>query len=57
MFLFGTPLATNFRFRWEYIPGSEVFFVYNEGRDTLDSATSGLLNRSVIFKLTRLFRF
>ena len=50
-------IAANVRFRWEYIPGSEVFFVYNEGRDTLDSATSGLLNRSVVFKLTRLFRF
>jgi hypothetical protein len=26
--------STNVRFRWEYLPGSELFVVYNEGRDT-----------------------
>ena len=50
--------TTNIRFRWEYRPGSDIFFVYSDGRDTL--ASSGILtleNRSVIVKVTRLFRF
>jgi hypothetical protein len=51
-------LSTNVRFRWEYRPGSEVFLVYNDGRDTLGrDVPSVLMNRSVTFKLTRLFRF
>ncbi len=51
-------LATiNVRFRWEYQPGSDLFVVYNEGRDTLDSAPSALRDRSFIVKLTRLVRF
>ena len=28
-------VSTNARFRWEYRPGSELFVVYNEERDTL----------------------
>ena len=27
-------VSTNTRFRWEYMPGSELFVVYTEGRDT-----------------------
>ena len=27
-------VGTNLRFRWEYRPGSELFVVYNESRDT-----------------------
>lgn len=51
-------LSTNVRFRWEYRPGSEVFLVYNDGRDTLERGVpSVLMNRSVTFKLTRLFQF
>jgi hypothetical protein len=50
-------VSANVRLRWEYRPGSEVFFVYNDGRDTLAGGPSALLNRSVTFKLTRLFRF
>ena len=50
--------TTNLRFRWEYRPGSDVFFVYSDGRDTLaGSGTPSLENRSVIVKVTRLFRF
>jgi hypothetical protein len=30
-----SSLSTNLRFRWEYQPGSELFVVYTEGRDTL----------------------
>ena len=28
-------LSSNIRLRWEYQPGSELFVVYNEQRDTL----------------------
>ena len=50
--------TTNIRFRWEYRPGSDVFFVYSDGRDTLSgSGVPSLENRSVIVKVTRLFRF
>ena len=31
-------VSTNARFRWEYRPGSELFVVYNEERNTLDAA-------------------
>ncbi len=49
-------LATNLRFRWEYQPGSELFVVYSDGRNTIGSGFPGLENRSVILKLTKLFR-
>jgi hypothetical protein len=49
--------STNVRFRWEYRPGSEVFLVYNDGRDPLERGVpSLLLSRSLTFKVTRLFR-
>jgi hypothetical protein len=50
-------LSTNFRFRWEYQPGSELFVVYTDGHDT--AATLGvptLQNRGVVIKANRLFR-
>lgn len=50
-------VTTNVRFRWEYQPGSDLFLVYNEGRDTLDGLPSTLRDRSVVLKLTRLIRF
>jgi hypothetical protein len=50
-------LSTNARFRWEYRPGSEVFLVYNDGRDSVPPGFPVLLNRSFTVKLTRLFRF
>lgn len=49
--------STNARFRWEYRPGSELFLVYNDGRDTLPTGAPVLLNRSLTFKMTRLLRF
>ena len=51
-------LGTNLRLRWEYQPGSELFVVYNDTRNTafLDRAAV-LENRAFIVKLTRLFRF
>jgi Domain of unknown function (DUF5916)/Carbohydrate family 9 binding domain-like len=50
-------LSTNVRFRWEYQPGSDLFVVYSDGRDTLASGFPALASRSFVVKLTRLFRF
>ena len=51
-------LRTNIRLRWEYRPGSELFVVYNEQRDTLTpSSLPELENRAFIIKFNRLFRF
>ena len=44
------------RLRWEYLPGSELFIVYSDGRGTLGPG-SDLLNRSFAVKATRLLRF
>ena len=49
-------LGANIRFRWEYQPGSDVFFVYTDGRDTSPSGSPELVNRQIILKFTRLFR-
>ena len=50
-------LAANVRLRWEYRPGSELFVVYNEERDTLVLRFPALANRALIFKINRLLRF
>jgi hypothetical protein len=50
-------VSANVRLRWEYRPGSELFIVYNEQRDTLSARFPTLVNRSVIVKINRLFRF
>ena len=50
-------LTTNVRYRWEYAPGSELFVVYSDGRDTLERGFPLLMNRGVTVKATRLFRF
>ena len=50
-------LGTNLRLRWEYQPGSELFVVYNDTRDTSLRGAPLLENRAFIVKLTRLFRF
>ena len=52
-----SSLSTNLRLRWEYQPGSELFVVYNDQRDTSLDRTPFLQNRAFIVKLTRLFRF
>ena len=54
--------STNLRFRWEYAPGSELFLVYTDERDTSDdgllpTAGRGLKNRVFVVKLNRLLRF
>jgi hypothetical protein len=50
--------GTNVRLRWEWAPGSEIFLVYTEQRDTdvLDR-WSQLAGRSFVIKATRLLRF
>jgi hypothetical protein len=45
------------RFRWEYRPGSELFLVYSDGRDTVSRGFPGLMNRAFVIKVNRLFRF
>jgi hypothetical protein len=54
-----TTLSTNLRFRWEYQPGSELFVVYTEGRDTLPLSGRGtaLETRGFVIKVNRLIRF
>ena len=55
--------GTNLRFRWEYAPGSELFVVYTDERDTTEdryaTATTvrGLKNRAFVVKINRLFRY
>jgi hypothetical protein len=51
-----TSLSANIRYRWEYQPGSELFVVYTEGRDTAVSRTP-LENRGFVVKVNRLLRF
>src|SRR5882672_9570558 len=50
-------LSTNARFRWEYRPGSDLFVVYSDGRDTVGPGFPRLQNRAFVVKMTRLFRF
>jgi hypothetical protein len=51
-----SSLSANFRFRWEYQPGSELFVVYSDLRDTSLRGTSLLQSRAFVIKLTRMFR-
>ncbi|HEU4689328.1 MAG TPA: DUF5916 domain-containing protein [Vicinamibacterales bacterium] len=50
-------VSANVRLRWEYRPGSELFLVLNEQRDTLSPRFPDLVNRSFIVKVNRLVRF
>ena len=50
-------VGANIRFRWEYQPGSDLFVVYTDGRDILTPGFPRLLNRNLVIKLTKLFRF
>jgi hypothetical protein len=53
----GEVVSSNLRFRWEYQPGSELFFVYTDERDALSPRLSGLRNRAVVVKVNRLWQF
>ncbi len=48
--------STNARFRWEYQPGSEMFVVYSDGRDTSPGGFPRMFNRAFVVKINRLFR-
>ena len=50
-------VSANVRLRWEYRPGSELFLVLNEQRDTVSPRFPDLMNRAVIVKINRLLRF
>jgi hypothetical protein len=50
-------ISSSARLRWEYRPGSELFLVYSDGRNTLTPGIPDLVNRSLALKVTRLFRF
>jgi hypothetical protein len=52
-----TSLSANIRFRWEYQPGSELFVVYTEGRNTAVSTLTPLENRGFVIKINKLVRF
>ena len=49
--------STNLRYRWEYQPGSELFVVYTDERDTSTQGYPGLRNKAFVVKINRLFRF
>ena len=48
--------STNIRLRWEYRPGSELFVVYNDDRNTLTRGFPDLATRAFIVKVNRLLR-
>ncbi len=50
-------VSANIRLRWEYQPGSELFVVYSDGRNTSLGDFPRLENRSFVVKITRFFRF
>ncbi len=45
-------MSANVRFRWVYRPGSELFLVFNEDRDTLAPGFPDTRNRSIVAKMT-----
>jgi hypothetical protein len=49
-------VSTNLRLRWEYRPGSELFVVYTDERDTMAPRFPVLRNRVFVIKINRLFR-
>ena len=50
-------LSTNLRLRWEYRPGSELFVVYTDERDTSGPRLTALENRAIVVKINRLLRY
>jgi hypothetical protein len=50
-------MSINARFRWEYLPGSELFIVYSDGRTTLTPGFPEVENASFVVKVTRLLRW
>jgi hypothetical protein len=52
-----SSVSVNARLRWEYRPGSELFVVYNEDRNTLTRSFPSTNTRAIIVKINRLFRY
>lgn len=57
-----STVGTNVRLRWEYQPGSDLYVVYSEGRDTESvlgdpRGAYGLQNRGLVVKFTKLWRY
>ncbi len=50
-------LETNARWRWEYEPGSDLFLVYTDGRETSRRGFPELVNRGIAIKATKFLRF
>jgi hypothetical protein len=50
-------LESNIRWRWEYQPGSDLYVVYTDARDTFGPRSAVLMNRGFAIKATRLLRF
>ena len=50
-------ISSNVRMRWEYRPGSELFVVYSEDRDTVNVDFTPPRNRGVAIKVNRLLRY
>jgi len=52
-----TSAGSNFRLRWEYLPGSELFVVYTDDYHTeAHVGLPTLRNRALVIKINRLFR-
>jgi uncharacterized membrane protein YgcG len=49
--------SSNVRFRWEYRPGSDLFLVYSDGRDTSVDGFPRIRDRTLALKATRFLRF
>ncbi len=49
-------LNSSARYHWEYQPGSDLFVVYTDNRDTTGTGVPAVRNRSFVIKFTRLFR-
>jgi uncharacterized protein DUF5916/cellulose/xylan binding protein with CBM9 domain len=52
-----STMSSNVRLRWEYQPGSDLFVVYSDGRETIDAGFPRLQDRTFVVKMTRLVRF
>jgi len=54
-----SSFSSNFRFRWEWAPGSELFVVYSDDRNTdpfMNPSSTELRNQGLAIKINRLFQ-
>jgi len=50
-------VSTDLRLRWEYRPGSELFVVHTDERDSRTSGFPDLANRALVVKIAPLVQF